>query len=133
MPEYSPVFLPGLTVTFTAAGNITGGDPVEIAGSGTVQKVTAAGSLKYAGVAGHDAPAGLPVTVILDRVVHEGTADGSINAGDQLTASPRPGRQVTTLIPAAAATAADINQARAVIGVAMISAADGTTVRWFQR
>lgn len=133
MPEYSPVFLPGLAITLTAAATITGGDPVEIAGSNTVQKVTTAGSLKYAGIAGHDAIAGAPVTIILDRVVHEGAADGSINAGDQLTASPKAGCQVAALIPASAATSADVNHARAVIGVAMITAADGATVRWFQR
>lgn len=133
MPDYSPVFLPGLTATFTAAATLAGGDPVEVAGSGTVQKVTTAASLCYIGVAAHDAQAGLPVTVILDRVVHEGAADGAINARDQLAASPAPGRQVTSVAAAATATAADINQARAVIGVALNSAADATPVRWMQR
>ena len=133
MPDYTPVWLPGLAVTFIAAANLTGGDPVEVAGSGTVQKVTTAGSVRYVGIAAQDGQAGYQVTVILDRVVHEGAADGPVNAGDQLAASPRAGCQVTQLPAAATTTAADINLARAVIGVAITSAADGTTVRWMQR
>lgn len=133
MPDYTPVYLPGLTATFTAASGLTGGDPVEVAGSSTVRKVAGPATTAYIGVAAHDANAGAPVTIILDRVVHEGAADGAINAGDQLAASPVTGRQVTTLAPAAATTAADINRARAVIGVALISSADGATVRWMQR
>jgi hypothetical protein len=133
VPDYTPVFLPGLTITLIAAAGLTGGDPVEVGGSGTVQKVTAAGSMRYVGIAAHDAIAGYQVTVILDRAVHEGAADGPINAGDQLAASPRAGHQVTQLPAALTAAAADVNLARAVIGVALTSAADGTTVRWMQR
>jgi hypothetical protein len=133
VPDYAPVWLPGLTVTFIAAASLVGGDPVEVAGSGTVQKVTAAGSMCYVGIAAQDAVAGYQVTVILDRAVHEGAADGPVNARDQLVASPRAGCQVTQLPAAATATAADINLARAVVGVALTSAADGTTVRWMQR
>lgn len=137
MPDYSAVFLPGLTMTSTAASAITGGDPLEVAGSGTVQKTTAGpsglGSAKYVGVAAHDTPAGLKLTVITDRVVHEGAADGPVNAGDQVMASSVTGRQVKT-VPATGATPgkADVDQARAIIGLALTSAADGTTVRWMQ-
>lgn len=132
MADYAPVLLPGLTGTFSAAGPVTGGDPVEVAGSGTVQKTTA-GTACYIGIAASDAAVGALVTVIMDRVVHEGPADGPVNARDQLIASPAAGRQVKTLPAAATATAADINAARAVIGVALITAADGATVRWMQR
>ena len=64
MPDYSAVFLPGLTMTSTAAGTITGGDTLEVAGSGTVQKTTysdvpnTVGSVKCVGVAAHDAVTG---------------------------------------------------------------------------
>jgi sulfate adenylyltransferase subunit 1 (EFTu-like GTPase family) len=133
VPDYSPVHLPGLAVTLTASGPLAGGDPVEVAGSGTVQKVAAAGSLRYVGVAAADAATGAAVTVIIDRVVHEGAADGPVNAGDQLAASARAGCQVTQLASAATATAADVNAARAVVGVALTGAADGATVRWVQR
>lgn len=133
MPDYTPVLLPGLTGTFTAAGPLAGGDPVEVAGSGTVQKVAGPATLKYVGVAAHDAIAGAHVTVIVDRVIHEGPADGPVNAGDQLAASPAAGCQVTALPAAAGATLADINQARAVIGLALNTAANGTPVRWMQK
>jgi len=138
VPEYTPVLLPGLTGTFTAAAAITGGDPLEVAGSGTVQKTSPGpsglGSARYVGIAAHDAPPGNRVTVILDRAVHEGSADGAVNAGDQLMASARPGRQVATVPAAAAAPGqADVNAARAVIGLALTTAADGSVVRWLQK
>src|ERR1700731_4659008 len=102
MPDYSAVFLPGLTMSTTAAGTLVGGDPVEVAGSGTVQKTTAGpggaiGSHKCIGVASHDAVSGARVTVICDRVVHEGLADGAVTAGDQLMASVTAARQVKTV------------------------------------
>lgn len=131
MGDYAPVLLPGLAGTFIAATAVTAGDPVEVAGSGTVQRAAAA-TAKYVGVAAHDAAAQARVTVIMSRVVHEGAADGSINAGDQLVISGTVGRQVKALLPAAAGEAADVNAARAVAGVALTTAADGTTVRWQQ-
>jgi hypothetical protein len=139
VPDYSAVFLPGLTMTSTAAGTITGGDPVEVAGSGTVQKATLSGtngtaSQKCIGVASHDAISGARVTIIVDRVVHEGTADGAINPGDQLVASAVAGKQVKTLPPLGGAPGQDDgNKARALIGIALTGAADNGTVRWMQR
>lgn len=144
MPDYTPVFLPGLTMTSQAAGNITGGDPVEVAGSSTVQTCSASSSPKYVGVAGADAKAGADVTVIADSVVHEGAADGQIIAGDQLVASAKPGCQVAAAPPAAlsfttwdassaAAVNAAISTARAVMGLALNNAVDGGTVRWMQK
>lgn len=138
MPDYAPVLLPGLTGTFTAAAAITHGDPLEVAGSGTVQHTapgpSGLGSACYVGVAGHDAIAGARITVVMDRVVHEGAADGAINARDLLMASSLPGRQVKT-VPAVSGTPgqADVSQARVIIGIALITAADGATVRWQQR
>jgi hypothetical protein len=138
LPDYSAVFLPGLVMTSQAAGTITGGDPVEVAGSGTVQRSTAGpnslGSLKCVGIAAQDAAAGAKVTVIVDRVVHDGAADGAITAGDQLMASSTAGRQVKTVPPTGASPGQqDVNQARAIIGIALTTAADGATVRWMQK
>jgi hypothetical protein len=136
--DYAPVFLPGLTATFTAAGTLTGGDPVEVAGSNTVQKATAGdtniGSFKCIGVVTHDAAAGARVTVIMDRVVHEGTAEGAINAGDQLMASSVAGHQVVAA-PAVSSgpSKADVQVSRAIIGIALTTAAGNGTVRWMQR
>jgi hypothetical protein len=137
VPDYSAVFLPGLTITMTALGDLAGGDPVEVAGSGTVRRCTAGpsslGSAGYVGIASADTRSGLEVTVIAARVVHEGPADGVITAGDQVMASSVPGRQVRSVPPTRAVPGqADVNQARVIIGVALITAADGATVRWMQ-
>jgi hypothetical protein len=44
-----------------------------------------------------------------------------------------PGRQVRSVPPTRAVPGqADVNQARVIIGVALITAADGATVRWMQ-
>lgn len=138
MPDYTAVFLPGLTMTMTAAGTLTGGDPVEIAGPSAVQKTTAGpsalGSAKCIGVASHDAVAGAKVTIIVDRVVHEGLADGVVTAGDQVMSSSLAGRQVKT-VPASSGSPskADVDQARVIIGIAITTASDGATVRWMQK
>lgn len=139
MPDYTAVFLPGLTMTLTAAGTVAGGDPVEIAGSGTCQKTTAGpsaglGSAKCIGVAAQDAAAGARVTVIVDRVVHEGLADGVITAGDQVMSSSTPGRQVKTVpVTGGSPGKADVDQARVIIGIALTTASDAATVRWMQK
>ena len=146
MPDYTPVIIPGLTVTFTAATAVTGGDPVEVAGSGLVQACAAPGSPRYVGVAAADTAAGLLVTVFSDRVLHEGLADGPVTAGDQVMASSVPGRQVTAApAPAVdvggtfnettinAALNAALQAERAVIGVAITNAPDGQPVRWMQK
>jgi hypothetical protein len=140
VPDYTAVFLPGLTMTTTALGHIYGGDPLEVAGSDLVQKCTPGpsgwGSAKYVGIAANDTRAGNLVTVIVDRVVHEGAADGAITAGDQLMASSAPGCQVMTVPPTGTVPGqseqADVDASRVIIGVALTTAADGTTVRWIQ-
>src|SRR4249920_4131675 len=123
VPDYTPILIPGLTGTFIAAAQLTGGDPVEVAGTGTVQHAGAA-SMAYIGIAAMDAAAGARVTVIMDRVVHEGPADGAINARDQLVPSAVPGRQVKTAPAAVLGDAADVNAARAVCGIALTTATD---------
>ena len=146
MADYTPVILPGMTWTSQAAGAITGGDPLEVASTGTVQRCAGEASPAYVGVAADDATAGHTVTVISVRPVHEGAADGAITAGDQLVASATAGRQVKAAGAAATTfagtySAADVKAqvdaavaaARAVIGVALTTASDGMTVRWQQR
>lgn len=143
MADYTAVLLPGLTFTSQASDTISGGDPLEVSGSGTVARCAGAASAKFAGVAAHDAISGAKVTVIAARPVFDGTADGAITAGDQLVASNVAGRQVKTLDAAAtdfaevyddadaeAAVNAAVNGARAVIGLALTSAGDNATVRW---
>lgn len=150
MADYTPVFPAGASVSLVAASTITGGDPVEVAAAGQVQKVAAPGTTRYVGVAGHDATAGMRVTVIAAAPVHEGAADGTVNAGDQVTPSATAGRQVKSMAGALAAqdvgatpdqshinTAVNaavtaVNANRAQCGVALTGAADGATVRWMQ-
>lgn len=146
MGDYTPVHLPGLTFTMAAAAPVTAGDVLEVAGSGLVAKMTVPGARRYVGVAGNDAAVAALVTVVAARPVHEGAAEGAVTAGDEVAASAAPGRQVVSVpAPAAdlgagydqAASSAAVNTAlaaaRAVIGVALTTAADGATVRWMQR
>ncbi len=137
MADYTPVFLPGEAISLTASGTIAGGDPVEVSGNGTVAKAAGANSAKVVGMAGNDAAANARVTVYSRGTVHEGLADGGITAGDQVVASATANRQVATLAaadvgatPTQATINAGINQARAVIGVALTTATTGNKVRW---
>jgi hypothetical protein len=150
VPDYTPVALPGGTWTFTASTALTGGDVVEVTGANAVGKVSTLASTKVVGIAGHDAPNGAKVTITLTHAVHESVADGSITAGDQLTSSAAANRQVKALAPAALnvdvtgtpseatieafnpAINTAVNQARAVIGVALTTVADNALVRWVQ-
>jgi len=133
MPDYTPVYAPSKVTTMTAAGNIAGGDILEVAASGTVRKCTTALSFAYIGVAGDDTPSGGRVTVFTRGFVHESVADGAVNAGDQLNTSATLGRQVITAAATGASPGkADVDRVRAVIGVALTTAADNAKVRWME-
>lgn len=151
MADYTPVALPGQTWTFTAGGTLTGGDLVEVTGNNTVSKVATLASTAFVGVANNDATSGGRVTVTLSKAIHESLADGTITAGSQLTTTNTANRAVKAL--AAAALNVDVtgtptettienfnpaintavNQARAVIGVAITSGTDNQSIRWAQR
>ena len=121
MADYSPVFTPGIAITMQASAAVDAGDPVEVSGSGTVARASAA-SAAYVGVAAHAATPGVLVTVFAGKIVHEGAADQPITAGDAVEASGTADRQVRRV---AAGTAG-------VIGLALTSAADAADVRWMQ-
>lgn len=127
MSDYLPVYTPGEAIPMTASASITGGQLVAVSGNGTIAPAGAS-SAAVVGVAGHDAASGGRVTVYARGVVHESTASGAITAGAQL-ASGAAGT-VASLAAAAGTTAGDINNARAVIGVALTTAADTAKVRW---
>jgi hypothetical protein len=127
----------------TASGAIVGGDPLEIAGNGTVRRVTTANTRNFVGVAASDAANGEKVRLYAARPIFDGVAGGAITAGDQLVASNTAGRTVASLAVTNAdvtgtptettietAYNAAINQARAIIGVALTTASDNATVRW---
>lgn len=130
MPSYTPVYAPGAAYSSTASAAITGGQLVEVTGSGTVGPAGAQ-SLKVVGVAAFDAASGARVTVHRVAPIHEATASGAVTAGDQLVSAA--GGQVATLPAASAALAGDINAARSVIGVALTSAASGAKVQFIHQ
>jgi hypothetical protein len=120
--DYTPIFIPGTAITLQATGAIFAGDPVQVAGSGTVERALP-GSETYVGIAGHDAPTGGLVTVFAGKIVHEGTAEGDIPAGSPVMTSGTEGYQVTI--------AADVGDPN-VVGLALTTAADAQDCRWMQ-
>ena len=130
MADYTPVYSPGTTVPFTASAAITGGQLVEVTGVETVGPAGAA-SLKAIGVAAFDAASGARVTVVIGKVVQEAVTTGTVTAGDQII--PAAAGTVSTLAAAATDTATDINNARAVIGVAITTATTGLKVQYVTR
>jgi hypothetical protein len=123
MGNYFPVSNPATNYTFTAAGPVTGGDPLELTGSGSGdgQVQRAASGARYAGIAGKDTASGQTLSVYVGCAVFYGPAEGTVTAGDLLTQSLVPGRQVKTAPPGAE-----------VIGKAFGNAADGAQVHWKQ-
>ena len=124
MAEYLPLYKPGREITRDASAAITGGQLVGVSGSGTVAPTTAS-QASWVGVAGFDAASGDKVTVYTGGVQRI-TASGAVTAGDQLVAAAS--GQVSTLAATATAVAADINNARAVVGTALTTAASGALV-----
>jgi len=112
MAEYLPVFKPGQAVTLKASATITGGQLVEVTGSGTVGPAGAA-STKVVGVAAFDAATNDNVTIFAGGVQH-GAASGTVTAGDVVQAG-------------AAGTIA--SGTTAPIGVALSTATTGNDVR----
>lgn len=132
MGDYTPVYQPGATRTYTASAAVTGGQVVEITGAGTVGP-SAAGSAKVVGVAAHDAGIGARVTVHgLAGQEHEVTASGAITAGDLVEAAAA-GQVRVQAAAGAAYVQAEANAHRALLGVATTTAANGAKVRFVGR
>jgi hypothetical protein len=141
MADVAPaVGAPVNEISLVTSATVTGGDPLEVSGNGTVARVAATNSAKFVGIAAHDAISSARVTVLTPGPVFEGVADGTVTAGDQVMASAVAGKTVKT-VPVGAVSAAPteteielaVAHARAVIGVALTTAADSATVRWLQR
>ncbi len=128
MGSYLPKHMPGDTITTRASAGVTGGQRVAVSGSGTVATATAATKAKYVGVAAMDAATNADFTIYGRGMVHVSIADGAITAGDQIT-SANAGK-VSAIAASAGNAAADINNARAVDGIALTTAADGAAVEW---
>lgn len=122
--DYTPVYVPGRALSLSASAAVHAGDVVEVTGSGTVARVSASASLKVVGVASADARTGERVMVWGRGPVHELIADGDITAGDLVVASVTTGAGIRTM------TGDD--DPRALLGVAITSAASGTLARWME-
>ena len=129
MGDYIPVYTPGEAFGMTASATITGGQQVEVTGSGTVGPA-AADSTKVIGVAAFDAANGARVTVWSSNLVHEVTngSGSTITAGALLAAAASGG--VKALAAVTTPTPADVTNSRGCIGVALTTAADGAKVRY---
>lgn len=117
MSDYLPKFKPGQAVTYTASANVTGGQVVEVTGDRTVGPA-GAGSVKFVGVAAHDAKTGAPVTVFSGGVQRP-LASGAVDAGDNVVCAA--GGKVVTANVAAGTS----------VGIAVSTAADGKPVSIF--
>jgi hypothetical protein len=123
-----PKYNPGSKVTFKSAAAITKGRLVEITAANTVG-MAAAKSQKVVGVAMQSCDAaGDQIEVQLLGYVFVLTAAGAVTAGDELVVGAVAGT-VSTQAAAGAATLTDINNARAVIGIALESITDTNTGR----
>jgi hypothetical protein len=112
VPGYAPV-IPGSTISFTAAGWIDAGDPVELDRPNTVRRADGTGVC--VGIAGNAAEVDGTVTVHIIAPVHEAPAEGDVAVGDMLRASVVMGRQVAVVTD-------PVNDQA--IGVALTGAAD---------
>lgn len=124
MADYLPLYKPGQAITRSVSADVTGGQLVMVSGSGTVAPASAS-TPAWVGVAAFDAKTGDRVNV-LKGGVQRVTASGAITAGDQVVAAAN--GQVSTLAAASGAVAADINNARSVVGTALSTAANGALV-----
>lgn len=87
MGDYTPVQPTGAIVTFTASADVTGGQLVEVTGDMEVGPA-GAGSIKVAGVASCDCPAGSELAVFTPAAnVEEVEVAASVEAGDHLKAA----------------------------------------------
>jgi hypothetical protein len=102
MVDYTATFMPGQQWTSIASGDIESGDPLEVAGSGSVRRVTTAASDRYVGIAAKAARDSALCVVISAKVIHDGIAEGAITAGDSLSASAVDGHTVVTYDDSAA-------------------------------
>lgn len=116
MAEYLPIYKPGQAVTLKASASITGGQLVEVTGSGTVGPA-GANSTKVVGVAAFDAATNDAVTIFAGGVQHA-TASGAITAGDMVAAAAG-GNVATNATPGAGVQ----------VGVALSTASNGADVR----
>lgn len=124
MADYLPRYKPGETVTLQASGTITAGQMVAVSGSGTVA-AAGANALNWVGVAAFDAVSGDKVTIHCGGV-QKLTTSGTVTAGDLVVCGAA--GVVSTLAAVTTPTAADVTNTRAIVGIALTTAATGLIV-----
>ena len=87
MADHLLKFKPGQAVTFTAGGNITGGNVVEVGAADRTVVVASAASVKAIGTAGHDAQTGDKVVVHLAGPVDTAVSAAGIARGAKVEAA----------------------------------------------
>lgn len=111
MADTLPVYKPGQSLPYTASATVTGGQLLEVTGSGTVGPAGAA-STKVVGVAAFDCASGERVTIHAGGVQRAVAAAGGVTAGDVVaagaagTVAPIGGGAFATKIGIALTTAA---------------------------
>lgn len=139
MSDYVPIYVPSKVVTLTASAAITGGQLLSVSGSGTVAPTAvpgaAAAPTPVVGVAANDTASGARVTVYARGIVHESVAQGTVTAGDFVSAplnGATAGAQVQTAAAVTTPTALDVSLSRAICGVALTTASNPAKVRWME-
>jgi hypothetical protein len=128
--DYAPIHLAGRNpVTSTASSTITGGEQLVVTGDGTVG-ASSGSSTAFVGTALSDASSGQLVTYLPRGPIHYTVASGSVTAGNQLVTAAS--GEVSALASATGNAAADINNARSVVGVALTTASANAPVEWMQ-
>lgn len=86
MADHLPKFKPGQAVTFTAGGDIAGGQVVEVGAADRAVVVAGAASAKAIGTAGFDVKSGDKVTVHLAGPVDSAKSAAAIVRGSKVEA-----------------------------------------------
>lgn len=127
MADYVPVFRPGTDITLTASAAVTGGQLVVVSGVSSVAPAAAAAAVNWLGVATTDAAAGVNVGVTSGGV-QELTCTSAVTAGDLVVTSGTAG-EIAPLAAVTTPTAGDVSGTRAIVGLALTSAAAGAKAR----
>lgn len=129
MADFLPKFKPGQSWTATTSASVTGGKLLAVSGDGTVAHA-GANSVAVVGVAAFDAASGDKVTIYSPKVATL-VSSGTITAGDQVVAGAA--GVVTSLAAVTTPTAADVTNTRAIVGVALTTAASNSVKVYFTR
>jgi hypothetical protein len=130
MGAYEPKYLYVDQISATFSATTTGAQLLAVTGNSTVGPAGTSTAAKVVGVAAYDVAANGRGSYFPRGKVHVSTASGAITAGDQVVA----GAAGTVASEAAASgnAAADINNAREILGVALTTAADAASVEWME-